>query len=46
MAIWVDLQKEFLNKIFLVHRTTTLKKQIQKNFEKINEQFYDYWGEV
>ena len=43
ITFWAQMNFEFLNKFFPVHRTTALKKEIQKFSEKPNEQFYQCW---
>ncbi|KAL6326228.1 hypothetical protein AAG906_001623 [Vitis piasezkii] len=40
---WVDLQPEFLKKIFPTHRTNGLKRQISNFSAKENEKFHEYW---
>ncbi|KAL6310908.1 hypothetical protein AAG906_028040 [Vitis piasezkii] len=40
---WVDLQAEFLKKIFPTHRTNGLKRQISNFSAKENEKFYECW---
>ncbi|RVW98935.1 hypothetical protein CK203_033793 [Vitis vinifera] len=40
---WVDLQAEFLKKIFPTHRTNGLKRQISNFSAKENEKFHECW---
>ncbi|WKA10592.1 hypothetical protein VitviT2T_028157 [Vitis vinifera] len=40
---WVDLQAEFLKKIFPTHRTNGLKRQISNFSAQENEKFYECW---
>ncbi|RVW88791.1 Retrovirus-related Pol polyprotein from transposon 17.6 [Vitis vinifera] len=40
---WVDLQAEFLKKIFPTHRTNGLKRQISNFSTKENEKFHECW---
>ena len=43
ITTWAQMVSTFLNKIFLVHRTSALKKEIQNFSKKPNEQFYQCW---
>ena len=43
MLSWDQIVSFFLKKFFPVHRTTSLKKEIQNFSEKPNEQFYQCW---
>ena len=40
---WLDLQAKFLKKLFPLHRTQALKRQISTFCQRSSETFYEVW---